>query len=350
MMVIRISEVMIQMSKNDRVTKSNRRKVQSSTTLNRKYVKRVVAEPELTEQSDQMMATDQAMQMGQMKQMQQAEQMEQVKQMEQMRQTEQVEPQMQAISAQTSPMISHFNSPAIAPAMQTMETIEMHEPHPMQSSVNAKMRKRSELHQAPQAAQLSAKELKDQAIQKALTSAEKIDNQEGKNMQSRKKKSKKSGVEMHFGFGRVMLALSCAVAAVFAIVYFVNLNMPDISLQVAAMQTGMDLSYPNYVPRDYSVSSITSEENKITIEFNNSASGNSFSLTEEKSSWDTNALLSNFVKEEYGENYTIIREQGLTLYVSGSNATWVNGGVVYKITATNGTLTNKQIRSIAVSL
>ena len=84
--------------------------------------------------------------------------------------------------------------------------------------------------------------------------------------------------------------------------------------------------------------------------FTNSAIDSSFTLTEEKSSWDTNALLSNFVKEEYGENYTVIREQGLTIYISGSDAAWVNGGIVYKIDTTSGSLTNKQIRSIAVSL
>ena len=126
--------------------------------------------------------------------------------------------------------------------------------------------------------------------------------------------------------------------------------MPDISLKVAAMQTGMDPTYPNYVPRDYSASSITSEEGKITMKFENHSTGDSFILTEEKSTWDSNALASNFVKDEYGDNYTIIREQGLTIYISDSNAAWVNGGVVYKIETTSGSLTNKQIRSIAVSL
>ena len=191
----------------------------------------------------------------------------------------------------------------------------------------------------------AAKELKDQAIKKALAEAvvtpEKTTNS---------KKTKKSDNKIHFGFGRVMLALCCAAAAVFAIVYFVNMNMPDISLKVAAIQTGINASYPNYVPRDYSVSSITSEDGKITMEFHNGHTGDAFTLIEEASSWDSNALMTNFVKEEYGENYTVVREQGLTIYISGSNAAWVNGGVVYKIKTTSGVLTNKQIKSIATSL
>ena len=87
-----------------------------------------------------------------------------------------------------------------------------------------------------------------------------------------------------------------------------------------------------------------------TMEFANGSTGDAFTLIEEKSSWDTNALASNYVKDEFGENYTVVREQGLTIYVSGSNAAWVNGGIVFKINTTSGSLTNKQIRSIAVSL
>ena len=73
-------------------------------------------------------------------------------------------------------------------------------------------------------------------------------------------------------------------------------------------------------------------------------------LTEEKSSWDTNALLNNYVRKEYKDDYSVIKEQGLTIYVSNSNATWVNGGIVYKLNAPANSLTKKQIKSIAVSL
>ena len=322
MIVIRISEVKMQRSNSRRTTKSNQRKVQSSTTLNRKYVKRA------SKQAEQPVATDMTQQIEMDNQMQTAS-------MSGMTDTG-------TATVQQSPKITHFGSQMVEVAPMVQEN-EVAQPHPIQNSVNVRMKARAKNTKKPAVEKVSAKELKDQAIQKALASAETM-NAEKSN------KTKKSGVKVHFGFGKVMLALSCAAAAVFAIVYFVNLSMPDISLQVAAMQTGIDLSYPNYIPRDYSVSSITSEDNKVTMEFNNSTSGGSFNLTEEKSSWDTNALLSNFVKEEYGENYTIVREQGLTIYISGSDAAWVNGGIVYKIKTLSGTLTNKQIRSIAVSL
>jgi len=185
----------------------------------------------------------------------------------------------------------------------------------------------------------TAQELKATAIEKALSTTMK---QESPVV--------KEKTHFHFGLKRVLLALVCSAVAVFTIVYFVNLNAPNISLRVAAMQTGIEASYPAYVPRDYSLSDITSENGKITLNFKNTEANAAFSLVEEKSSWDTNALLNNFVRNEYGDDYTVIREQGLTIYINNSNATWVNGGIVYKLSAEGNTLTKKQIKSIAVSL
>ena len=215
--------------------------------------------------------------------------------------------------------------------------------HPLQRTVNSRMQTRKNTKRVIN--KKSARELKDDAIRKAMLVASATENSSTVN---KKKKSKTS--KLRFGVGRVVLALTCAAVAVFAIVYFVNLNMPDVSLKVAAMQTGINATYPSYVPRDYSIASITSENKKITLKFDNHKTQESFNIVEESSSWDSNALLSNFVKDAYGEGYQTIREQGLTIYMNGSNATWVNGGVVYKIVAEGDTLSNKQIKAIATSL
>ena len=217
-------------------------------------------------------------------------------------------------------------------------------------TVNNRMKKRQEVQaQSSMVSSVTAKELKERAIQKALASAAAPTMSKKEQKKAKKQRAKKDG-KIYFGFGRVMLALACAAATAFAIVYFVNLNMPDISLKVAAMQTGIDASYPGYVPRDYSISSITSENGKVALDFVNSGTGDAFTLVEEASSWDSNALLTNYVKDAFGENYTVVREQGVTIYISGSDAAWVNGGVAYKLNTTAGSLTNKQIKSIAVSL
>lgn len=288
----------MQKSDNNSTAKTAHRKVQSSTTLNRKYVKRPMKTADIM------------------------------------------------VQVKRSPKVKHFNN------MVTQKTVVAEQPvapavkHPVQNVVNAKMKDRMEPVTAPM--KLTAKELKDQAIQKALANAAKsVDSNE---MMKTKKAKKQKAPKVHFGLGRVVLALSCAAAAVFAIVYFVNLNMPDISMRVAAMQTGIDAKYPGYVPRDFSLSDITSENGKITLNFKNAGTGDAFSLVEEQSSWDSSALLTNFVKDEFGEGYSTVREQGLTIYISGSDAAWVNGGVVYKIYTTSGSLTKKQINTIATSL
>lgn len=252
-----------------------------------------------------------------------------------------------AVSIKKTSKINHFNTPSVAPkTTPEKETIPI-EIHPLQTSANAKMKARTA---TPVVKKVTAKELKDEAIRKALASASSTGTMGQAITTADAKKSAKKTGKIRFGAGRIMLALFCAAAAVFALVYFVNLNMPDISFRVAAMQTGINATYPSYVPRGFNVSNIASEDGKIAIGFKNSETGDAFSLTEEKSSWDSNALLSNYVKPTYSDNYTIVREQGLTIYISGSNAAWVNGGIVYKLEAITGSLTNKQIRSIAVSL
>ncbi len=291
----------MQKSDSAKIAMGAHRKVRSSTTLNRRYIKRPSLSGDIT------------------------------------------------VVTKRSPKLKHFATPSI-PANITKETnikvtkSDVVAPavcHPLQDRVADKMRARKAVSKKQYEPSLSAKEIKERAIRKAIANAEAISTQQ-KNVHA------KSG--LHFGFGRVLLALSCAAFTAFAIAYFVNLNMPDLSLRVAAMQTGINASYPSYVPRNYSTTSISSEDGRVVIDFYNSANNNSFTIIEEVSPWDSNALLANYVTAEFGENYTVIREQGLTIYIGGSKAAWVNGGILYKINAQNGVLSNKQIRSIAVSL
>lgn len=149
---------------------------------------------------------------------------------------------------------------------------------------------------------------------------------------------------------RLFLAFFCSASCVTALFFIIQANMPDISIRVAAMQTGIQASYPNYVPRDYKLSGVhTNQDNSIAIEFTDS-SGGKFTLTEEKLPWDSTTLLNRFVKTKWIENYDTIREQGITIYTNGSNAAWVNAGIVYKITTSNSNLTKKQIKNIVTSL
>lgn len=246
------------------------------------------------------------------------------------------------VSVKKSSKIKHFDiAPVVKKKVQDDQPIAPAVTHPMQATAISRMQARKT---TPMVSKMTAKELKDQAIKKALADAAKITDDA-----KEEKSTEKVATKMHFGIGRIMLAISCATAAVFAIVYFVNLNMPDISMRVAAMQTGIEASYPSYVPKEFSLSSISSEDGKVVLKFKDN-SDKEFTLIEENSSWDSNALLSNFVKTTYGDSYSIIREQGLTIYTNDKQAAWVNGGILYKIESSEGSLSKQQIRLIAVSL
>lgn len=150
--------------------------------------------------------------------------------------------------------------------------------------------------------------------------------------------------------GRVILAFATSTACVLALAALVKVNLPNISVKVAAIQTGVEASYPSYVPRDYNLTGVyTNDQNSVIIEFSGPDDAK-FTLAEDKSSWDSNALLTNYVKGAYGENYDTIREQGITVYISYSNAAWVNNGIFYRITTQSGTLSKKQIKNIVNSL
>lgn len=185
---------------------------------------------------------------------------------------------------------------------------------------------------------LSAKEIKEQEIKRAVKKAEKLPS-----FDVAPKTPK------NLGWTRILLAVACTATALFAVVYFVNLASTDMSIKVAAMQSGIEASYPSYIPRGYDLSDVTSMSGKVIMHFKSADEGE-FEITEENSSWDSSALLNGYVKENYNDNYVVVREQGLTLYMGDNWEAWVNGGTLYKLSVISGSLTKKQMKSIAVSL
>lgn len=194
------------------------------------------------------------------------------------------------------------------------------------------------------AKRLSSGMTRNRAIEDAIHNVATMENRNSKN-QPKPLMRRKSSVK------RFIVAFACATACVIGVLAYVSTNIPDVSVKVAAMQTGIQAKYPSYIPRDYNLSDVLSEEGKITMIFSG-PDKSSFSLIEEKSSWDSSALLRNYVEPTWNDNYATTHEQGITIYISNVNAdaAWVNGGILYKITSEGTALTKKQVRSIVVSL
>lgn len=194
--------------------------------------------------------------------------------------------------------------------------------------------------QIKQTKKLSAKEIKEREIKKAINTASRLPET------SKKRTARGFG---NLGWARLTLMITCITTAIFALVYFMNLASNDVTLQVAAAQSGIDATYPDYVPRGYELSDVTSASGKVTMTFKNE--DGSFVITEEASSWDSNALLNNYIRENYDEgSYSVVTEQGLTIYMGTNWEAWVNGGLLYKLNVKTGYLTKKQLKTIATSL
>ena len=200
------------------------------------------------------------------------------------------------------------------------------------------VKKTASVQVAQKSSQPTPEQLKEAAIKKALRSASKTDEETARPN------------KLHFGLGRIILAFACTATAIFAIAYFINQNVFNLSVANAARSAGIETTNTPKVPAGYELTDIVSEDGKMTLAYTNKGTKTSFTIIEERSSWDSNALLTNYVKPTYEANFSTVREQGITIYISDSNAAWINGRVMHKILAEPGTLTKKQIRTIALSL
>ena len=359
------------------------RRIQKSSTLNRKFVKRPTARPKITAAAGA--ASRSLRQQGQARtliqkhntvrlapsskitqnQQQQrqaqvqterisvrqagvAKQQQQVKQAavaQQQRQQQQQRGQV-AVKKQVQAQAQQQQQRAVR--RQIVSTTSEDLPVQKNQTLEAARARMAARKQAAQPQHLSAQELKERAIQQALRKVDKIDGDKTMAAQFVDAGQQKTG---HFWQRRgFAIAAGMAVISLALLGYLVNLNLPDISVRVTAMQTGIEKIYPSYVPTNYRLDGLVKEDaGRVTMNFKNDE-GKKFTLMEEKSNWDSAAVLSNYVKKNWGNDYSIAKGQGLTIYVSGANAAWVNGGVFYVITDESGSLSASDLHDIAVSL
>lgn len=149
---------------------------------------------------------------------------------------------------------------------------------------------------------------------------------------------------------RITAILSATFALVLLGGYFTYLNMPQLSVRVAAAQAGINADYPDYHPDGYSLNGpVTYGEGRVSMNFKSNSGSQSYIVSQSKSSWNSEAVLDNYVTPRAGSSYIPYAERGLTIYTFGDNATWVNGGILYTIQG-DAPLSSEQIRKIATSL
>lgn len=254
-----------------------------------------------------------------------------------------VVPQSQPVPQGKSPMIQKFatrtETPRPVQEKPKTETIAPI-PHPITTKILQKQ------PATATAAPINAQPPTPSTVLKQQAIADAMSNSPDHNAKKQRTKTKKQ-------FGRFAQFFRVASAALGLLIlggYFTYLNMPNLSIRVAAAQAGMHATYPAYKPDGYSLSGpIAYQQGSVAMNFASNGSPMKYTLTQNKSSWDSTAVLDNYITPRAKNKYDTTRENGLTIYTYGSNAAWVNGGILYTIEG-DAPLSSDQIRRIAASL
>jgi hypothetical protein len=151
--------------------------------------------------------------------------------------------------------------------------------------------------------------------------------------------------------GQRALRITTAGTAVLLLAsYLTYLNMPALSTRIAALQSGINATYPTYTPSGYKLAEPVAYKNgMIAVKFTANAGPQEYNITEERSTWDSTAVRENYIQPQVGDKYVTTQANGLTIYTYGQNAAWVNGGILYTISG-NAPLSSDQVQRIAISM
>lgn len=139
------------------------------------------------------------------------------------------------------------------------------------------------------------------------------------------------------------------LAAVLLTSFVLYQNIPNLSMRIASSKAGFDASLPGYSPSGYALSGpVVYSPGKITVNFSSNSDDRDYSLTEQVSNWNSQALIDNYLVAK-NKNYQTYQEKGKTIFLyDDKNATWVSGGVWYQIEDADE-LSSSQILNIASS-
>jgi hypothetical protein len=208
--------------------------------------------------------------------------------------------------------------------------------HPHVAKAHAISKAKAESHLSESSSQQSAQQIKQVAINTAIANTSSHTGSTKKHLLKRQP--------------RRFSIVSASIALILLGGYLTYLNMPSLSVRVAAAQAGINASYPNYQPDGYSLNGMIGyTQGKVSMKFAANGGPQQFTINQTKSSWDSTAVLDNYVTPKAGVSYIPYTERGLTIYTYGNNAAWVNGGILYTIEG-NAPLSSEQIRRIATSL
>lgn len=145
-------------------------------------------------------------------------------------------------------------------------------------------------------------------------------------------------------------------AAVFAVVvalggFIYYQNSANIAMRVASSKAGIHGTLPSYKPSGFAMNKdVQSEPGKVVVSYNSTTDSRNFAISQSASDWNSETLYDSFVASTGQPYEKIDTSTGKSVYVYGdSSATWVDGGIWYKVEGNSG-LNSNQLVQLANSL
>lgn len=147
-----------------------------------------------------------------------------------------------------------------------------------------------------------------------------------------------------------LASVVAASVAVLLIGGFIGLqNKNSLTLRFADAKAGFSASLPTYQPEGYGVGSFNYTAGSVGTNFHNEATDSDYTLTQQTTKWDSQALLDNYVGVNY-PSYHVLESGDQIVYVYGKNdASWIKDGVWYQLRS-GGNLSTSQVLSVAASV
>lgn len=144
--------------------------------------------------------------------------------------------------------------------------------------------------------------------------------------------------------------VTASIAVLLLAGYVTYLNMPGISVRLAASQSGVNAKYPNYSPDGYSFDGpVAFQQGEVEMRFKSNGGSAGYTIRQRNSDWNSVAVLDNYVLGASSGSYDTSSASGITIYTYGTKAAWTNGGVLYTIEG-DAPLSKDQLVHIASSM
>ena len=183
-------------------------------------------------------------------------------------------------------------------------------------------------------------------ISRGLANADSHNQQKPKKLGTNTRISKKLHISP-----RTLSASSLVLAGLIIVGFFAFQNKSNISMRLASSRASVNGTVPGYQPAGFGLKGgILDSPGQIVLGYSSNTDDRSYKITQSTSSWNSETLVENYDPLKHDAPYQTIQEKGKTVYLfDGSNATWVDGGIWYRIEG-NSKLNSDQLLNIVNSL